>query len=116
MEDFGFQDKLWEAWPIIFSRSKSSHLYFCVFCLFYVLLNSTLEQLIVRYTKNYMSEKAYFENIKSRKFQPLGVLLNLFLLYHYFKEEGTYAKVWMELKVFHLFVLFIFFLLRIMFS
>jgi hypothetical protein len=52
---------------------------------------STLEQLIVRYTKNYMSEKAYFENIKSRKFQALAVF-QLCILYLSFRKKVLWEE------------------------
>lgn len=59
--------------PVVFQRFKNAKI--------------TLDQMIVRYTKNHMAEKAYFENIKSRKFQNLT-------------DEGSLGKIWLEIKDF----------------
>ncbi|KAH7817725.1 uncharacterized protein MONOS_13773 [Monocercomonoides exilis] len=66
-----FSGRLWEGQHIVSERIKHA--------------KQTYQQIIVRFTKNWMSEKAFFENIKSRKFQPLG-------------EEGTIGDVWSQQK------------------
>ncbi|KAH7830663.1 putative formin-binding protein 1 [Monocercomonoides exilis] len=62
-----FTTTLWDGIPSVIQRSKDTI--------------KTYEQLIVRFTKNYMAQTKFFEEIKSRKFLVLP-------------EEGTISIAW----------------------
>ncbi|KAA6400775.1 MAG: hypothetical protein EZS28_003693 [Streblomastix strix] len=87
-----FAGKLWEGVQIVRDRVAKG--------------KQTYEQIIVRLTKNFMAEEAFYKNIKARKFIPIteeGHILLLFLFHIFFSliiilMSRTLAQSWQELK------------------